>query len=193
MKKQKDNIFKNMGASNHSKGKRQVNDYYATEPKAVKLLLELEQFKGTIWECACGEGHLSKEMLDLGYKVYSSDLIDRNYGEVKDFLSAKNQRANYHIITNPPYKDANEFIVKALSIIPKGKKVALLLPTRYLEGKARKELFAQYPPKVVYVSSARIKCAKNGNFDKMVGSAMSYAWFIWEKGYTGETILKWFN
>ena len=53
---------KTLGASSHSNQEREVNDYYATEPKAVKLLLEIEKFEGSIWECACGEGSLSEEM-----------------------------------------------------------------------------------------------------------------------------------
>ena len=36
-------------------------------------------------------------------------------------------------------------------------------------------------------------CAKNGDFSQYTGKAMSFAWFIWEKGYKGDTILKWFN
>ena len=80
--------YKTIGASSHAQHDRQIHDYYATEPKAVRLFLEQEEFKGPIWECACGEGHLSKEMLSLGYDVYSTDLIDRGYGDgCFDFLS----------------------------------------------------------------------------------------------------------
>lgn len=50
---------KTIGASNHTEQERDRYDYYATEPKAVKLLLELESFDAKIWECACGEGSLS--------------------------------------------------------------------------------------------------------------------------------------
>jgi len=25
------------------------------------------------------------------------------------------------------------------------------------------------------------------------GGAIAYAWFVWEKGYKGDTVLKWFN
>lgn len=60
-----------------------------------------------------------------------------------------------------------------------------------LEGQARKKLFEKYPPKVVYVSSARLQCAKNGEFDKYGNNAQAYAWFVWEKGYKGDTIIKW--
>lgn len=47
-------IYTTMGASNHSDKERQSEDYYATEPKATQLLLEVEQFSPVIWECACG-------------------------------------------------------------------------------------------------------------------------------------------
>ena len=82
---------------------------------------------------------------------------------------------------------------KALQIVQEGSKVAMFLKLTFLEGKARKELFQKYPPKTVYVSSSRIKCAMNGDFDSIGSSATAYAWFIWEKGYDGDTIIKWFN
>lgn len=75
-----------LGARNYAQNEREVNDYYATEPKAVKLLLEQEKFSQLIWECACGEGHLSKEIAAAGYQVYSTDLIDRGFGYIQDFL-----------------------------------------------------------------------------------------------------------
>ena len=53
-------IFKQIGASNHTEKQRQQEDYYATEPKAMELLLEQETFSNNVWECACGEKHLSK-------------------------------------------------------------------------------------------------------------------------------------
>lgn len=187
-------VCKNLGASNHSDHERQTHDYYATEPKAVRMLLELEKFEGNIWECACGEGHLSEEIKKFGFNVYSSDLINRGYGDVKDFLSIDNfNETNMNIITNPPYKYANEFIIKAMTILKQGKKLALLLPIRYLEGKARKRIYKEFPPKTVYVSSGRLICAMNGDFEAQTGSAVSYAWLVWQKGYKGETVLKWFN
>ena len=186
---------KTLGASSHSQNEREKHDYYATEPKAVRMLLEIEHFEGKIWECACGEGHLSEEMKRLGREVYSTDIVDRNYPDrIMDFLGIENnEQVDFNIITNPPYRYANEFISKALSIMPRGTKLALFLPIRYLEGKQRKAIFKLMPPKVVYVSSSRIKCAMNGDFNKMTGSAVSYAWFVWEKGHSGDTTLKWFN
>lgn len=33
----------------------------------------------------------------------------------------------------------------------------------------------------------------NYRIDVQNSAAMSFCWFIWEKGYKGDTILKWFN
>lgn len=69
----------------------------------------------------------------------------------------------------------------------------MFLKIQFLEGKARRELFEKYPPRVVYVSSSRLRCAMNGDFEKVASSAICYAWYVWEKGYTGETVLRWIN
>lgn len=59
-----------IGASNYAYEDREENDYYATEPKAAGLLMEVEDFSPYIWECACGEGHLSREFEKAGYFVF---------------------------------------------------------------------------------------------------------------------------
>lgn len=78
-------------------------------------------------------------------------------------------------------------------MLPEGRKVAMFLKLQFLEGKARKKLFEKYPPKTVYVSSSRLICAMNGDFERYSSSAVAYAWFVWEKGYTGDTVIKWIN
>ena len=95
------------------------------------------------------------------------------------------------IITNPPYKYAKEFVEKALAVVKPGHKVAMFLKLTFLEGKNRRELFKKYPPKCIYVSSARLQCGKNGNFDGT--SMVAYAWFVWKKGYVGEPKVRWIN
>ena len=189
-------IYKTLGASNHTDKEREANDYYATEPKALELLLDLEQFSHRVWEPACGEGHLSEVLKKRGHSVASSDLIDRGYGTGNvDFLQCSSTWDG-DIITNPPYKYAKEFAEHALDLVTGGHKVAMFLKVQFLEGKARRELFEKHPPKTVYVASSRLLCAKNGEFQKMRdggGSAVAYAWFVWEKGYHGDTVVKWFN
>lgn len=139
-------VFKTLGASNHTDADRQREDYYATEPKATEWLCKLERFEGRILEPSCGEGHMSEALKAAGYEVVSRDLVDRGYGEVADFLAIDNLAWDGNIVTNPPYKYAQQFVEKALSIIPEGKKVAMFLKLTFLEGKARRALFRSTPP-----------------------------------------------
>lgn len=193
----KKSTFVTLGASNHTDKERQKEDYYATDPIAARLLLDVEPFEGKIWECACGDKHLARVFEDAEYEVRSSDIVDRCGNEVFDFLGIENcELWEGNIVTNPPYKYATEFIYKALSLISEGKKVAMFLNVQFMEGKERKRLFTEFPPKVIYVSSSRIMCAKNAEFERMRdggGSAVAYAWYVWEKGYKGDTIVKWIN
>lgn len=138
--------FKTIGASNHCSEERADKDYYATEPAATEWLCQLEHFDGPILEPSCGEGHMSEVLKKHGYEVVSRDLAERGYGEVADFLSPDNTEWGGDIITNPPYAFAQEFVEKALAIIPEGRKVAMFLKLTFLEGKKRASMFKNYPP-----------------------------------------------
>lgn len=189
-------IFKTLGASNHTDKEREEHDFYATSPIAIDKLYNTGELTcKNIWECACGEGHLAEKLVEYGYNIKATDLINRGYGEGSvDFLTCKD-KFNGDILTNPPYKYAAEFTLKALDLVPEGNKVFMFLKLTFLEGKKRyDELFSKYPPKKIYVFSQRVLCAKNADFDGMKaggGSAVAYAWYVWEKGYTSDTIVKW--
>ena len=136
--------------------------------------------------------------LDAGYQVFSSDLFDRGFKGTKiiDFLNDDIKENHMDIITNPPYKFAKEFVERALDVSAEGTKVAMFLKLTFLESKSRRKLFNEQPPKVVYVSSSRLQCAKNGDFAKYkqgTGTAVAYAWYVWVKGFKGDPIIKWIN
>lgn len=188
----KHSVYVTLGASSHTDEQRPPRDYYATDPKAAKLLMGLESLAQDIWECACGEGHLSKVFEEAGYTVKSTDLIDRGFGTGGvDFLSDDIRQWHGDIITNPPYRHAQAFVEKALSIVSPGMKVIMFLKIQFLEGKRRKKMFLKQPPKVVYISSSRLLCGKNGVFKG--SSAVAYAWFVWVKGFKSEPVIRWFN
>lgn len=192
----KNSTFVQLGSSNHTDKDREINDYYATDPKALEIFLDkLKEDKfelhNNIWEPACGEGHLSKVLEKRGYNVYSSDLIARGYGWESDFLQTKVSNLNLDILTNPPYKYAKEFVEKALEIQVNGYYTIMFLKIQFLEGQARKNLFKKYPPKYVYVNSKRQICYINGDMSKKMSSASCYCWFIWEKGWKGDPSIRW--
>ena len=102
--------------SGRNNGKRQENDFYPTPPEATYKLLEKEKLMGKIYECACGDGAMSKILIEKGYDVYSSDLIDRGYGDIGiDFLKSNRTEFNT-ILTNPPFNLSTEFTLKALEL-----------------------------------------------------------------------------
>lgn len=185
-----------LGASNHTDKEREVNDFYATDPVAIDRLIGSLELPKKIWECACGTGCLSKRLADYGHDVISSDLIDRGFGEVKDFFTEDKMPDGCEcILTNPPYKYALEFVEHSLGLLPDGGLCIMFLKTTFLEGQKRYErLYKSMPPKYVLQFSKRVLCAKNGRFEAMRkggGSAVSYAWFVWKKGYNSETKIRW--
>lgn len=191
-------VYTTLGASSHSEKEREMNDYYATDPYAIDVLINDggANLAPNIWEVSCGEGHLSKRLEEYGYNVKSTDLIYRGYGVGGiDFLTC-NDKFDGDILTNPPYKFAQEFVEHSLELIPDGRKVFMFLKLTFLEGKKRRKLFDLRCFKTLYVSTKRILCAKNGDFEGMKaggGSAVAYGWYEFEKGYCGNPMIKWIN
>jgi hypothetical protein len=184
-----------VGASSHSQTEREQHDYYATEPIALEKFLDAYVkrdgciLRQNIWEPACGEGHLSEVLLDRGYRVQSTDLINRGYGDgVVDFLKSTVDIGYTDILTNPPFKVAEEFVRHGLTL---SSRVIIFQRIHFLESLKRKELFRECPLRYVYVHSARVGTAMNGDFDKYKAKAMCYAWYIFERGWEDDTELRW--
>jgi len=187
-----------LGASNHSDDERQNEDFYATDPEALKKFLDATDrdylyFSNDIWECACGDGAISKELEERGYNVRSTDAFDRGFGDRVNFLDVI---SNYDgdIITNPPFKHAEKFIDHAKTVLNTGSYLVLFLKIQFLEGKRRKKLFNEWPPKYVYIHSSRVRTFKNNDEKYKNGSgSVCYAWYIWQKGTKNEPKIRWID
>lgn len=193
-----DKVLNLIGARNNAKEEREANDFYATDPNAVKALLGIVDLADNIFEPGVGMGHIAINLPNK--KVTTNDIVDRgykldffcNYLEDNEIIRNYIRDNNCDIVCNPPYSHAIEFVRQSLSYLNEGSKGCFLLRTLFLESKARKKLFDEAPPRSVNVFYGRIRCAKNGDFEKYSKSnAQSYSWFIWEKGYKGKTILNW--
>jgi hypothetical protein len=167
---------------------RNKNDFYPTPPEATYALLEKEKFIGNVWECACGDGAISKVLIDKGYDTYSSDLIDRGYGETGiDFLTSTKKADN--IVTNPPFNLATEFTLKAFEL-SKGK-VIMLSKISYLEGLKRKEqIFSKNKLEKVLVFSRRVPFKKKSS-NSTASGLMAFGWFIYDVNYNGLPTIDW--
>jgi hypothetical protein len=189
-------IFKTLGANNHANHDYEENGFYATDPIAIDKLKKVFDIPQDILEPMCGQGHLSKRLVELGHNVWSTDLVDRGYGETGvNFFDIESIDPKWNILTNPNYKYALETVLHSLNLVADGRYVMMFLKVQFLEGKKRKvQLYDKLPPKYVFVSSERILCALNADFQRMVkggGSAVAYGWFVWEKGWKGDTTVKW--
>lgn len=151
---------------------RQKEDFYPTPRYVTEALLDNYAFEGKIWEPACGDGRMSKVLEERYADVYSSDLVDRGYGDSGiDFLKSAAKYDN--IVTNPPFHLAYEFIVQGLKLADKS--LALLLPIRYLTGVKRARLYKDFPPAKVIVIPNKVDFLGFGS------PAMEFAWFVWDK------------
>jgi hypothetical protein len=165
-------------------------DFFPTPKWATLALIDNEDFNGDIWECACGDGAMSRVLEQTGRSVFSSDLYDRGFGEGGcDFLGASREADN--IITNPPFNSAEGFV--AAGVRRARKKFALLLRLAFLEGANRANtIFAKSPPARVWVFSERITFYPSGVTPKGSGTT-AYAWFVWDKDAPAQTELRWFK
>lgn len=182
---------------------RVVNDYYATAPKTTQDFLNAlnKELKGSLLECACGEGYIS-EVLKDNYpqlEVVSRDLVDYGYEDLdkkENFLeSDENEKFDY-IMTNPPFNLIDKFILKGMNKLKQGGKLILFAKIQLLESEKRRTIFEKYPPKYIYVYSKRAEIWRAGEplnpkTNKKWASTMTFAWFIWEDGYKGEPTVRW--
>lgn len=169
---------------------RERDDFYPTPSCATRALLEVERFEGSIWEPACGDGAISRVLQAAGYGVFSSDLIDRGFGvPSRDFLLDYETSAD-NIITNPPFKLAEEFVEHALR--RSRRKVAMLCRLAWLEGKARRRLFTETPIARVWVFSGRVPMLRGGDETLKGGGGMiAFAWYVWDHAHIGAPTLGW--
>lgn len=175
------------------------NDFYATNPISVIKLLENYKVDNdsSIYEPCCGQGHISETIKNFypNTNITSTDLINRGYGIGNiDFLKIDENKKYDYIITNPPFKLAKEFITKSLNIC--NKSVCMFLKIQFLESVGRKEWLKNSPLKYVYVFSERQCPMRNGieinpKTGKKWSNTICFAWFIWEKNYKGEPIIRW--
>ena len=158
---------------------RHKDDFYPTPPEATSALLRRESFGPTIWEPAAGNGALANVCRRQGIETICSDLNDYGYCPSGiDFLMEQTRQAD-HLITNPPYRLAEDFISHAIQL--GCTKHAYLLRLSFLEGVGRHQrLFSQHPPARIHVFSHRLTIWR-GDQDQTSTGTTAYAWFVWDR------------
>ncbi len=168
-------------------------DAYYTPAWCTEALLRHVEFEGPIWECAAGALDMAKVLTDAGYDVAASDIA---YGWKEyeaglyclDFLTTELPVGTLHIVTNPPYALAREFIERALELTAKPLgKVAMLLRNEYDSAKTRQHLFSQCPQ-----FALKLVLTKRPKWfaDEKASPRHNFSWFVWDWAHEGPPILR---
>jgi len=179
---------------NHAAGsgqhtyKARGKDCYETPPEAVHALLKVEKLPKFIWEPACGPGSIVRVLQAAGHTVFDTDLHDYGQRWVSDFLGPEtDSRQASCILTNPPYRLAQQFVEKALEHAPL---VIMLLRLAFLESQRRTDILEHSGLARVHVFRNRLPMMhRKGWTGKKASSAIPFAWYVWERGYTGPIIV----
>jgi hypothetical protein len=155
-----------VSAHNTIKSKREL-DFYPTDPLWVHALLRHHHFYGDISEPCCGDGAISKVLIN--HNVISSDVTDYGYGEIEDALSIPSHQ---NVITNPPYIIAEKLIDHWLNTTEES--IAVLMRLNWLEGQNRYNKYINNRPNKIILITNRMKV-----FGKT--SQFPHAWLVWDK------------
>lgn len=164
-----------------------ADDCYESPVEAIRTLMRVEDLPQVIWEPACGPGVLVRELRNVGHLVIATDLVDYGLEDSTagvDFLMEhKTPCAVDAILTNPPYKLANEFVRHGLKLCPT---VIMLLRLAYLEGDGRSDIIDNHLARV-WLGRERLPMMHRRGWDgpRVGNAAMPFAWFIFQREPTG--------
>ncbi|WP_394688369.1 hypothetical protein [Hoeflea sp.] len=179
---------------------RDKDDWYV-EPEEVSLaLFQHEEFVGPVWDPACGMGRIVEQAKNCGLKSIGSDIVPKNSYEarVHNFLEDDFDVFDFdNVVTNPPFSKAEEFVKKAISIVPDGGKVAAILPIVWLSGfSTKRDWLPVSPLRRVYPISPRPSMPPGAAIlagEKPGNGTKDFCWLVWEKGYKGKPEIEFLN
>jgi hypothetical protein len=170
------------------------DDLYETPVCATEALLTVEKLPHRIWEPAAGGGAIVDVLRAHGHNVIATDLVDYGVpgqGARRDFLMELSAPDSIEcIVTNPPFKIANEFVAHALKLCPY---VVMLLRLGFIEGTRRAPILDSGHLARVHVFSRRLPMMHRGGRGTQVAKsnsqAMAFAWYCWERNHAGPATL----
>ena len=170
--------------------KDRKDDCYETPPEATKALIQSEHLPHRILEPACGPGAIVKVLRDAGHYVVATDLVDYGCPESQsgvDFLMEyRLQEEVDAIVTNPPFKIADDFVRKGLELCPS---VIILQRLMFLEGKGRSDIIDGHLVRIHVFRNRLPMMHRAGWSGKSTSSMAPYAWFIFSREKSGPTLL----
>ena len=175
---------------------RDPQDWYVEPEWCSARLFAVENFEGMIWDPSCGTGRITVSGRAAGHRVMQSDIanrgVDFQLGFQLDFLTTDERCDN--IVSNPPFGIAAKFVAHALDLAER--KVAMLLPAKWIQGEKRARWLATTPLRRIWFLCPRPSMPPGAAIragEKPGGGTVDFAWFVWERGYTGCPEIGWLH
>lgn len=175
---------------------RRPHEAYFTEPWVTRALLQAVDLRNPrmeipniVWEPACGDGRMARELKVAGYAVYATDIADWGYGESGiDFLHHPRHVVCAAIVTNPPFgDDAHRFIQRALDLTKAERgKVAMLQRHEFDAPATNHPLFA-WPFAAKLILHKRPRWSDE---PETASPRFPYAWYLWDWAHEGPAVLR---
>lgn len=170
---------------------RHPEDWYVEPEWCSRRLFDVEPFEGSIYDPACGSGRIVNSALLSGLNADGGDIVKRYiYATTEDFLSSSAEHEN--IVSNPPFGIADGFTEHALRLAQR--KVAMLLPTKWMNGAKRGAWLETTPLSKVWLLAPRPSMPPGTVIEageKPGNGTVDFAWFVWEHGHAGAPTLGW--
>lgn len=172
---------------------RHPQDWYVEPKWTSERLFAVEEFSGLVTDPACGLGRILLAANDSGHLVHGADIVKRSEwcDREESFLESGPDLTD-NIVSNPPFGIAVDFTKHALQVAKF--KVALLLPTKWMNGAKRGSWLETTPLRRVWLLGPRPSMPPGPVIEAGIApgnGTTDFAWFIWERGYEGLPELHW--
>jgi len=156
-----------------SSPRREYDEYFTPPGATIAVLPHIVHWPNSVWECACGNGAISRELMRVGFGVISTDLRDYGFegAQQLDFFSAHEKLADV-IVTNPPFNAASEFIRHAHELGVQ--RMALLLKADFFAAKKHEWVFEEWRPCKMLALTWRL------DFTGAGAPHTNCMWVLWE-------------
>lgn len=174
---------------------RVSNDFYRTPSWVTAALLKHVRLRGPVWEPCCGDGAMASVLMEHGYQVVATDLVDRGYGRggVDFYLCGSFPAPCEAMITNPPYGEGGPasrdvrlsrsamlgFVRHSLALTAQVEgQLALLVRLQWSAGRKAATLINSGPLDTVVVLTKRIRWFDMGPKTKQ--GQHHHCWLFWD-------------
>jgi len=189
--------------------KREPNDFYPTAIEVCRVALGVlpEQLTvkpdcrpfivdpgaGTgVWGIAAKE-RWNALLWGCDIRVLEQPSVYDEWHAKTNFVTSNKTPNADLVMGNPPYKFAEQFVRGAFAAVRNGGYILFLLRLAFLESQTRGNgLWKAYPPKEVYVLSARPSFINEGPKAGKTDATV-YGIFVWQKGWVGKSTLDWLD